>query len=109
MRAQTLLFLLVDRVRGKLDCRSYRGRGEGNPKRLVVAGKPRLFKPFEFLDLTGFRPHLGNRCAISTFPPPRRLLDCFLNSTPERSFPRPPAQASFRLILVLEKTPGQPR
>src|SRR5664280_3021631 len=53
----------------------------------------------------GFRPHLGNRCAIPTFPPPRRLLDCFLNSTPERSFPRPPAQPSFRLILRLEKTP----
>src|SRR5664280_389156 len=52
----------------------------------------------------GFRPHLGNRCAISTFPPPRRLLDCFLNSNPERSFPQPSAQASFRLILRLEKT-----
>src|ERR1017187_7238547 len=52
----------------------------------------------------GVRPHLGNRCAIPTFPPPRRLLDCFLNSTPERSFPQPSAQASFRLILRLEKT-----
>src|ERR1019366_7092440 len=52
----------------------------------------------------GFRPHLGNRCAIPTFPPPRRLLDCFLNSNPERSFPQPSAQASFRLILRLEKT-----
>src|ERR1035437_9306511 len=54
----------------------------------------------------GFRPHLGNRCAIPTFPPPRRLLDCFLNSNPERSFPQPSAQASFRLILRLEKTLG---
>src|SRR5664280_1839663 len=54
----------------------------------------------------GFRPHLGNRCAIPTFPPPRRLLDCFLNSNPERSFPQPSAQASFRLILRLEKTAG---
>src|SRR5664280_1894447 len=52
----------------------------------------------------GFRTHLGNRCAIPTFPPPRRLLDCFLNSNPERSFPQPSAQASFRLILRLEKT-----
>src|SRR5664280_3424598 len=51
-----------------------------------------------------FRTPLGNRFAIPTFPPPRRLLDCFLNSNPERSFPRPPAQASFRLILRLEKT-----
>ncbi len=25
----------------------------------------------------GFRTHLGNRCAIATFPPPRRLLDSF--------------------------------
>src|ERR1035441_6787988 len=38
MRAQTILFLLLDRVRGKLDCRPYRGRGEGNPKRLVEGG-----------------------------------------------------------------------
>src|SRR5664279_6113265 len=60
---------------------------------MTVAAKP-----------CGFRPHLGNRCAISTFPPPRRLLDCFLNSNPERSFPQPSAQASFRLILRLEKT-----
>ena len=37
MRAQTILFLLVDRVKGKLNCRPYRGGGEGNPKRLVVA------------------------------------------------------------------------
>src|ERR1019366_9092900 len=52
----------------------------------------------------GFRTPFGNRCAIPTFPPPRRLLDCFLNSNPERSFPQPSAQASFRLILRLEKT-----
>src|ERR1017187_3612525 len=52
----------------------------------------------------GFRTPLGNRCAIPTFPPPRPLLDCFLNSNPERSFPPPPAQAFFRLILRLEKT-----
>ena|ERR1017187_6642115 len=37
MRAQTILFLLVDRVKGKLNCRPYRGGGEGNPKRLVEA------------------------------------------------------------------------
>src|ERR1019366_6433085 len=28
---------LVDRVKGKLDCRPYRGGGEGNAKRLVEA------------------------------------------------------------------------
>jgi hypothetical protein len=28
---------LVDRVKGKLDCRPYRGGGEGNPKKLVEA------------------------------------------------------------------------
>jgi hypothetical protein len=44
------------------------------------------------------------RAVEMTVPPPRRLLDCFLNSNPERSFPRPSAQASFRLILRLEKT-----
>src|ERR1019366_4558070 len=37
MRVQTILFLLVDRVKGKLDCRPYRGGGESNPKRLVEA------------------------------------------------------------------------
>jgi hypothetical protein len=37
MRAQTILFLLVDRVKGKLNGRPYRGGGEGNPKRLVEA------------------------------------------------------------------------
>src|ERR1039458_4896019 len=37
MRAQTILFLVVDRVMGKLDCRPYRGGGEGNPNRLVEA------------------------------------------------------------------------
>src|SRR5664279_5863059 len=52
----------------------------------------------------GFRTHLGNRCAIPTFPPPRRLLDSF-NTNQERSFPPPSPQASFRLILQLEKTP----
>ena len=39
MRTQTILFLLVDRVREKLDCRPYRDGEEGNPKRLVVAAR----------------------------------------------------------------------
>jgi hypothetical protein len=52
----------------------------------------------------GVRPHHGKSGAIFKLPPPRRLLDCFLNSNPERSFPQPSAQASFRLILRLEKT-----
>src|ERR1035437_560933 len=51
----------------------------------------------------GFRPHLGNRCAIPTFPPPRRLLDCFLNSTPERSFPQPSAQALLQAHSSIRK------
>src|ERR1035438_3554130 len=37
MRAQTILLLLVDRVKEKLNCRPYRAGGEGNPKRLVEA------------------------------------------------------------------------
>jgi hypothetical protein len=37
MRAQTILFLSVDGVKEKLDCRPYRGGGEGNPKKLVEA------------------------------------------------------------------------
>src|SRR5664279_2149035 len=53
----------------------------------------------------GFRTHLGNRCAIPTFPPPRRLLDSF-NTNQERSFPPPSPRAYFRLILQLEKTLG---
>src|SRR5664279_2303069 len=56
----------------------------------------------------GFRTHLGNRCAIPTFPPPRRLLDSF-NTNQERSFPPPSPRASFRLILQLEKTKGPAR
>src|SRR5664280_3700194 len=59
---------------------------------MTVAAKP-----------CGFRPHLGNRCAIPTFPPPRRLLDCFLNSTPERSFPQPSAQALLQAHSSIRK------
>jgi hypothetical protein len=59
---------------------------------MTVAAKP-----------CGFRTHLGNRCAIPTLPPPRRLLDSF-NTNQERSFPQPSPQAYFRLILRLEKT-----
>ena len=38
---------------GWLDCRPYRGRGEGNPKSLVEGCKPRLSNPFDFFDHTG--------------------------------------------------------
>src|ERR1039458_8089573 len=51
MRTQTILFLLVDRVRGKLDCRPYRGRGEGNPKRLVEAASRAFSNRSSFLTL----------------------------------------------------------
>ena len=51
----------------------------------------------------GFRTQLGNRCAIPTLPPPRRLLDSF-NTNQERSFPQPSPQAYFSLILRLEKS-----
>ena len=54
MRAQTILFLLVDRVNWKLNCRPYRDGGEGNLKGLVDAVSPGLFKPVEFLDHMGF-------------------------------------------------------
>jgi hypothetical protein len=53
----------------------------------------------------GLATPLGNRCAIPTFPPPRRLLDSF-HTNQERSFPQPSPQPSFRLILRLEKTSG---
>jgi len=72
MRAQTILFLLVDRVRGKLDCRPYRPGGEGNPKRLVEAVSPRLFKPVEFLDDTRL-PEDG----LDASPNPRYCLGFF--------------------------------
>src|ERR1039458_9510843 len=51
MRAQTILFLSVDRVKGKLDCRPYRGRGEGNPKRLVEAASLAFSNRSSFLTL----------------------------------------------------------
>src|ERR1019366_8868269 len=53
MRAQTILFLSVDGVKEKLDCRPYRGGGEGQSQETTRGCKPRLFKPIEFLDLTG--------------------------------------------------------
>src|ERR1035441_2055836 len=53
MRAQTILFLSVDGVKEKLDCRPYRGGGEGQSQETTRGCKPRLFKPVEFLDLTG--------------------------------------------------------
>src|ERR1019366_5606175 len=86
-QAQTLRAIAACRLRKKMKLAAARA------VKMTVGAKP-----------CGFRPHLGNRCAIPTFPPPRRLLDCFLNSNPERSFPQPSAQASFRLILRLEKT-----
>jgi CspA family cold shock protein len=51
MRAQTILFLLVDRVRGKLDCRPYRDGGEGNPKRLVEAASLAFSNRANFLTI----------------------------------------------------------
>src|SRR5664280_1228248 len=86
-QAQTLRAVAACGLRGKMKLAAAKA------VEMTVGAKP-----------CGFRPHLGNRCAIPTFPPPRRLLDCFLNSNPERSFPQPSAQASFRLILRLEKT-----
>src|ERR1039457_689688 len=91
-QAQTLRAVAACGLRGKMKLAAARAA------EMTVAAKP-----------CGFRTHLGNRCAIPTFPPPRRLLDCLLNSNPERSFPQPSAQASFRLILRLEKTPAGAR
>src|ERR1035441_9570795 len=54
MRAQTILFLLVDRVRGKLDCRPYRDGGEGNPKRLVEAASLAFSNRSIFLTIRGW-------------------------------------------------------
>src|SRR5664280_3735481 len=51
MRAQTILCLLVDRVKGKLNCRPYRGGGEGNPKRLVEAASLAFSNRSSFLTL----------------------------------------------------------
>ena|ERR1019366_6102193 len=51
MRAQTILFLSVDGVKEKLDCRPYRGRGEGNPKRLVEAASRAFSNRSSFLTL----------------------------------------------------------
>src|SRR5664279_4433243 len=53
MRAQTILFLLVDRVKGKLNCRPYRGGGEGNPKRLVEAASVAFSNRSNILTIRG--------------------------------------------------------
>src|SRR5664280_3543903 len=52
MRAQTILFLSVDGVKEKLDCRPYRGGGEGQSQETTRGCKPRRFKPVEYLDHT---------------------------------------------------------
>jgi hypothetical protein len=52
MQAQTILFLVVDRVSGKLNCRIYRGGGEGNPKSRLQSS---LFQPIRFFDHTTLR------------------------------------------------------
>src|ERR1035437_878522 len=53
MRAQTILFLSVDGVKEKLDCRPYRGGGKGQSQETTRGCKPRRFKPVEYLDHTG--------------------------------------------------------
>src|ERR1017187_2314027 len=52
MRAQTILFLSVDGVKEKLDCRPYRGGGEGQSQETTRGCKPRLFKPVDYFDHT---------------------------------------------------------
>jgi hypothetical protein len=54
MRSQTILFLLVDRVKGKLDCRPYRDGGEGNPKRLVEAASRVFSNRSNILTIRGY-------------------------------------------------------
>src|ERR1039458_5152073 len=53
MRAQTILFLLVDGVNGKLNCRPYRDGGEGNPKRLVEAASLAVSNRSNILTIRG--------------------------------------------------------
>src|ERR1035437_7226460 len=60
MRAQTILFLSVDGVKEKLDCRPYRGRGEGNPKKLVEAAS-RAFPTLSIILTIRRLFSLGNR------------------------------------------------
>src|SRR5271157_3088220 len=45
--------------------------------RAVAAGCARSLEMTGQAKPCGFRTHLGNRCAIPTLPPPRRLLDSF--------------------------------
>src|ERR1019366_2007491 len=55
--------LLLDRVRGKLDCRPYRGRGEGNPKRLIEAASLAFSNRSNFLTIRG-RPLPSRACRV---------------------------------------------
>src|ERR1035437_4358162 len=72
MRAQTILFLLVDRVRGKLDSRPYRGGGEGNPTRLVEAASLAFSNRSNILTVRGQLPAACTAQAI--FSPTHRAV-----------------------------------
>ena len=66
-----------------------RGTGGGNDG----GGKPK----------SGASHHLGNRCAIPTFPPPDYCY-IFLKTFARKEPSSPPAPSPSRLILRLEKT-----
>jgi len=65
---------------------------ENQAVEMTLCGKP----------LRAFHTELGNRSAITTFPPPRRLLHSFKSQTRKETF-SPALLQLFRLILRLEK------
>src|SRR5664280_231653 len=119
MRAQTILFLSVDGVKEKLDCRSYRGRGEGNPKKLVEAAS-RAFPTLSII-LTIRDGCKGVAASISGFGRPARFekldypidsgdpYDLALRGRPRqrRNGPAHGQQyvASSELLLAVRSTP----
>src|ERR1035441_3803930 len=103
MRAQTILFLLVDRVREKLDCRPYRGGGEGNPKRLEEAASLAFSNRSIFLTIrvglsldSGFNGRVGSgllcRTSLLAFPYGQKTH----LASEEGKFPRPKPHAASR-------------
>ena len=83
MRAQTILFLSVDGVKEKLDCRPYRGGGEGQSQETTRGCKPRLFKPVDYFDhTTCYSEKTGLRLVLASHSRPFALDAAWVGKRP---------------------------
>src|ERR1039458_9043523 len=99
MRAQTILFLSVDGVKEKLDCRPYRGHGEGNPKKLVEAAS-RAFPTLSII-LTIRSCTSSQNIAFLTVSTQISLAALFLRHSPVRAAHYVPLALTFTLLAML--------